>query len=73
MVDTVRIHLCKSWVRTSFEYMKDLEECMVDKIKLYDPRYEGPDTLLNYVENYVQARDDWHRRKQNLLNEYRRL
>lgn len=73
MADTIWIHRCKSMVRISFEYMKDMEDCMVHAIILYDPEYEGPDTLLNYVENYVQARDEWHRWKQNLLDEYRRL
>lgn len=73
MVDTIWIHRCKDMVKASFEYMKDMEDWMIDAINSYDPRYEGPSTLLNYVDNYVEARDEWHRWKQHLLDEYKQL
>lgn len=73
MVDTTWVHRGKEEVRLSFEYMNSMYEAMLTEIEYFDPRFEGSSTLMNYVDNYLEAYRDWIRWKCYLIDEYKRL
>lgn len=73
MVDTIWVHRCKEMVRLSFDYMNDMYADMITEIRYFDPEFEGQDTLMNYVDNYLEAYRDWIRWKCQLIDEYKRL
>lgn len=73
MVDTTWVHRAKEMVLDSFKYMNDMYEAMIVEIEYFDPEYEGLSTLMNYVENYLEAYRDWVRWKYYLIDEYKRL
>jgi hypothetical protein len=53
--------------------MNDMYEAMITEIRYFDPEFEGQDTLMNYVDNYLEAYRDWIRWKCQLIEEYKRL
>lgn len=73
MVDTIWVHRCKEMVHLSFEYMNNMHEAMMTEIRYFDPEFESQDTLMNYVDNYLEAYRDWIRWKCQLIDEYKRL
>lgn len=73
MVDTTWIYRCKTMVRLSFEFMIDMRETMISEIEYFDPEFESQDTLMNYVDNYLEAYKDWVKWKYQLIDEYKRL
>lgn len=73
MVDTTWVHRCKDMVYLSFKYMNGMHEAMITEIECFDPEFEGQGTLMNYVDNYIEAYRDWIRWKCQLIDEYKRL
>ncbi len=64
------IRRCKSMVLDSFNYMIFTRDWIRSELRWYDSEWGDPEKVIEVVDEYVNARDDWMSWKKQLLEEY---